>query len=280
MTIKIEVPAGDSLALNRLGEALVLLAADRMTPLHASQGKTEAELQAAFDRSMGLNSEGDAVDNTTGAQPGDRGGYAYTDEDDAGLHGGEHGDPSPEVALARTVTGAQIEGAVGDAMKKASQDDPTEVDTHGVPFNDKFCGKAAVPFYGSGKRKGQWKKRKGVSDEDYDSWYSGCGAAVLANEAAAEAKQDTPVDTAGAFGGTSAPAETAPANDVPTDCGTFMGWVAAQQAAGRLTQHQVSAVYAQLNLQVTSLFPPNTPDVIALNVANLYAVLSQQATQA
>lgn len=172
-----------------------------------------------------------------------------------------------------------------DEDAPAAGGDTSQVDTKGVPFNGDFCGKAKEPFYASGPRKGQWKKRKGVDDADYDAWYA---SAIPAPGATTQ--QEAPLDTSGAFGGT----DTAgafqqqtpqvqggtPSEAIPTDCGTFMGWVSAQQAAGRLTQQQVTDAYSQLGIEVTSLFPPNDANTIAGHVSQLHGLLSQLAAQA
>jgi len=157
------------------------------------------------------------------------------------------------------------------------QSDATDLDEKGVPFNAEFCGKAKDPFYGSGKRKGQWKKRKGVDDAVYDAWY----AQELSNAASpgdTTAAEPAPVDTAGAFGG--APTQQAPANaapqgePAPADCGSFMGWCSAKQAAGLLTQDDIGQAYAGANIQVTDLFPPNDEQTVAQHVATLFNVLA------
>ena len=77
---------------------------------------------------------------------------------------------------ADTTTSATTQTAAADSS-------PDGVDHNGVEKNAEFCGNAASPFYGSGKRKGQWKKRQGVADEAYDEWYAeeraGCALTVL-----------------------------------------------------------------------------------------------------
>lgn len=144
------------------------------------------------------------------------------------------------------------------------------VDCNGVTFNNEYCGKAAQPFYGSGKRKGQWKKRKGVDDAAYDAWY----AEVLGDELpSATATPPAEINTAAAFG--SAPAvQTAATSDVPLNCGTFMGWVSAKQAGGLITQAEVTQAYTALGLSVTSLFPPTPPEQVSAHIAELYKILN------
>lgn len=144
----------------------------------------------------------------------------------------------------------------------------SRVDENGVTFNVKFCGEAAIPFYASGKTKGQWKKLRGVAEEDYAAWYESARTAEPATTTTTQA--DEPVDTAGAFGGQGQATNGKP---IPKDCGEFMGWVSSQQAAGHLNQIDITDAYTTLNLQVTDLFPPNDPAKIEEHVRNLYAVL-------
>lgn len=140
------------------------------------------------------------------------------------------------------------------------------VDTKGVAFDANFCGQAKDPYYATGKRSGQWKKRKGVEDVDYDAWYESRlqpGAAQAA------------IDSAAAF--TSAPAPAEPECSAPTTAGEFMGWVSELQAAGRITQEHVNQAYATCGLGINALFPPNTEEQISNNIAQLYGALSHVA---
>lgn len=143
------------------------------------------------------------------------------------------------------------------------------VDEKGVPFNVEFCAEAAKPFYGSGKTKGQWKKKRGVTDAAYNDWYAAALAAVPATEPG-------PVDTAAAFS-----QQDQGAAPVPTDIGGLMAWVSEMQAAERLASDDINAVYAELGLTFPAdVFPSdvNTPDVIAPRIADLYCLLTQRAT--
>lgn len=139
------------------------------------------------------------------------------------------------------------------------------VDTKGVAFDANYCGQAKDPYYATGKRSGQWKKRKGVDDADYDAWY----ASQLGDSAPAPE-----VNTSAAFG---APAEQPETTAAPATTGEFMGWVSELQAAGRLTQEHVNQAYAANGLGINALFPPNTEEQIATNIAKLYEALSHVA---
>jgi len=113
------------------------------------------------------------------------------------------------------------------------------VDEKGVAFNAEYCAKAAKPFYGSGKRSGQWKKRQGVDEADYDAWYAGELAKVEPTET--EAPE---VDAAAAF-------KKAP--DAPKDFGEFMQWFSEQQAAGNYEAEHMEKACKELGLTTLDL---------------------------
>ncbi len=153
-----------------------------------------------------------------------------------------------------------------DKSKHVSGDD-TAADNNGVLKNDAFCSSAAKPFYASGARSGQWKKRQGVEDAAYDAWY----AAELAKvQSTTDTGSDSgTVDTAGAFGG----GDAAPAGNtetVPHDSGTLMAWVAERQTAGLTSQADVNTAWENCDLSMTDIFAPNPPEVIAENCARIY----------
>lgn len=148
-------------------------------------------------------------------------------------------------------------------------------DPNGVAFNVELCANAAKPFYASGKRTGQWKKRQGVEDDEYEGWY----ANELANltPAASDDGGESNINTADAFGGqgdTAAPA-------IPHDAGTLMAWVSEMQSAGRVTQEMVNAAYTQAGTAMTDIFegPGKTPDVIAGRVGEIHNILQGWAQQ-
>lgn len=142
-----------------------------------------------------------------------------------------------------------------------------KVDPKGVAFDAAYCSEAKIPFYASGKTKDQWKKKKGVTEEDYNEWYTSC----LANVApTGETKEDAPLDTSAAFSGQD---QQKTEVEVPKDCGAFMGWISGQQAANHLNQHDITDAYAKLGLQVTDLFPPNNPNQISARIYDLFKEL-------
>jgi hypothetical protein len=145
-----------------------------------------------------------------------------------------------------------------------------------VPFNPELCGKAAIPFYGSGKKKGQWKKRQGVSEDAYDEWYAEAllGARIEeepADTAATETTSDSNV-AANAFGNQQQ--QAAAGEDVPQDAGQLMKWVSEQQAAGNISQQQVTDAYTALQLPFDAVMNPAYP--VADNCAAIYNHLKGQ----
>lgn len=169
---------------------------------------------------------------------------------------------------------AQVAADEQEARDDALTDD-VPIDTNGVPKDDEFCGNAAIPFYSSGKRPGQWKKRQGVADAAYDAWYVEALAALPEADAFRGALADAAGDdiSDAAFGNTEAAgADTAPA--APTTAGEFMTWVAEQQTAGHFTAEEVLGAYATAGVAVVDLFPPNTVSDVAKRVAAVYAVLA------
>ena len=163
-------------------------------------------------------------------------------------------------------------GGGGAGGGGAGDETAVRKDTKGVIFDPEFCGEATEPFYGSGKRGGQWKKKRGaVTEEAYDEWYAAQVARIAAGN---DAGDDKPIDTSGAFGGGDDQLAGDPA---PEDCGAFMGWVSAKQAAGLLTQDDIGAAYSQAGVQVTDLFPPNDEATVKQNVAELYDILVVKA---
>lgn len=132
----------------------------------------------------------------------------------------------------------------------------TDVDTHGTPFNAEFCAKAASPFYGSGKKKGQWKKRQGVEETAYDAWYASAKPEPEHKEP--EHKPDLAANTFGA-------PQTA-GEDVPRDAGSLMKWVSEQQTAGNIAQQDVNAAFVSLQMPFDGLMNADA----AVNCEKMY----------
>lgn len=237
--IKIEFPADRPDIARALGSALLSLAGGSATIEYGVGIAKESDFKTAE-----IPSKNDEAEDAP--KPG-----SLFDEPSAGT-----AEVVNEVGMGQPTT--QPEGPPVDASK---------LDLNGVAFNGAYCGEAAEPFYTTGKMHGQWKKKRGVEQEDYDAWY----AAQLGDSAPAPE-----VNTSAAFG---APAEPVakPETSVPTTTGEFMGWVSELQAAGRLTQEHVNQAYAANGLGINALFPPNTKEQIAANIAKLYEALSHVA---
>lgn len=179
---------------------------------------------------------------------------------------------------AETTAGGAHTAGTPDAAPGATDQGNAPRDQKGVAFNVHYCGEAQDPFYSSGKRSGQWKKKRGVSDKDYDDWYAEELDALQGHNQAADedSHQPGPVNTAGAFGGGQTHQQNnAPA--APQDTGEFMGWVSEKQAGGLITQDDIQQAYNQAGVQVTDLFPPNDPQTIAGRIRQLYDLLAPKA---
>lgn len=154
-----------------------------------------------------------------------------------------------------------------DAVIDDANEGDIRVDLHGVPFDPAFCSAAKDPFYSSGKGAGQWKKRKGVGEPEYDVWY-----ANLKSATAPRFPADTPeVNTAAAFG--MAPA--AAADPAPTTPGALVVWASARQADGSLTAQQITDAYVTAGVALQELFIED--DQQPHRVAAVYNVLAAQA---
>lgn len=117
--------------------------------------------------------------------------------------------PEDQSTTLTTQAGHTSPGAVAKASGKS-------VDEKGVGYDPEYCADAAKPFYSSGARKGQWKKRGGKSgptEEAYDNWYADqlLGAKVEDTEQSDPEPKDAAVGLSQAFG----PAATDEWGDAP-----------------------------------------------------------------
>lgn len=150
-------------------------------------------------------------------------------------------------------------------------------DEKAVPFDAEFCGNAAKPFYETGPREGQWKKRKGVGDSYYDEWYAEEWVKV-APPASTVGTTDTEVekakiDVGAALGNQQA--TTQPQAEVPANGGELMQWVSEKQTAGLLTPADVQAAYTALGIDVPALFGAEG----GTHAPAIHAILVQKAGQ-
>ena len=187
------------------------------------------------------------------------------------------GDELPPGAVEQHVAKPAPEDVAREAAATEEQaaDDDVQVDEKGVTFNREFCSKAAIPFYGSGKKKGQWKKRQGVDEDAYDEWYA---EALLAANIVEEEPEDT-AQTETTSDGNIAASMFAASNTqtdeaTPQDAGQLMKWVSEQQAAGNITQQQVTDAYTALQLPFDAVMNPACP--VADNCAAIYNHLKRQ----
>lgn len=162
--------------------------------------------------------------------------------------------------------GEPVPNAPAKPDPEPEAEDDTPRDSKGVPFNDDYCGQAKDPFYSSGTYAGQWKRRRGVSEETYNKWYAGELAKLESGESASE--DEEPLNTAAAF----AQPAAEPAS-VPTDPGQLMTWVSEQQTAGRITDADLQAAYEQVGITVADLFTDDQ-ETVQRHVAALYEALN------
>jgi len=160
--------------------------------------------------------------------------------------------------------------------KKPSAKTETRADSKGVIFDGEYCANSAAPFYTAGPRKGQWKKRVGLPEQDYEDWYS--HQLGLEGGEAEESDEDfqseddhtpPPVDTSAAFKGV----KSAPSENTPKTTGEFMQWSAEMKANGAITEPQIQDAYRQVGVQIHDLFPPNSDDLVQSRIIALFNVI-------
>lgn len=244
--IKIEFPADRKDIALAIGKALTEIGQGAVTPAAAVDSVSESATPAAVPA--------EAETTTTAA----------VEEEQAATESPNADSTSQAATQEQKAAGAHAAG------------DSENVDEKGVPFNGEFCGKAAQPFYGSGKKKGQWKKRQGVDEAAYDDWYAEALAAVAAAEPGQEQATETTSDgniAASLFAASDAQHAAADEN-APQDAGQLMKWVSEQQAAGNITQQQVTDAYTALQLPFDAVMNPAYP--VADNCAAIYNHLKGQ----
>ena len=191
------------------------------------------------------------------------------------------GESGPE--LTATVETATAED-VGGVAQTAETDSPdlsasgARVDENGVAFNAAYCGEAAEPFYTTGKMRGQWKKKRGVDQDDYDAWYAAeqqkGGPTVEPEQPAVNAGSafGAPVNSAAAFGGQQQAPTPEAEDDIPADAGSLMVWVSEKQAARLITQEDVNAAWGAAGVaSPADLFGPNAAEAVAAVFQHLKA---------
>ena len=166
---------------------------------------------------------------------------------------------------------AHSNGVPADAPSVFGTNSPAtdgRLDHKGVVFDDAYCANAADPFYGTGKNAGQWKKKRGVDDVTYNTWYT----SQLGSDSAPD--EEEVVDTAAAFGGGAA---TQQAPTAPKDAGGLLTWASEKQTSGSLTVDDIQSCYAECGIAIGDLFPPTDPAAVAQHVTNLYNAMFAKA---
>jgi hypothetical protein len=270
MTIKIEFPAGDMAAARVFGEALSRLA--------NGGHRTDAEHLSAEADPLYFVNKGDSEANMAAdlAEEQNRPTVGEEAEVDAAFESGNVAAETFGNNTGNDSTAAQCATQEQKAAGAHAASDGGKVDEKGVAFNAEFCSKAAIPFYGSGKKKGQWKKRQGVDEGAYDDWYADELFSGKIEDSSQEQANETTSDSnvaANAFGNNTA-ANTQTDEATPQDAGQLMKWVSEQQAAGNITQQQVTDAYTALQLPFDAVMNPAYP--VADNCAAIYNHLKGQ----
>ncbi len=173
-----------------------------------------------------------------------------------------------------------------EPISSTPSENSVNADTLGVVFDGNFCGKAKDPFYTSGKRKGQWKKKKGVSDEDYDAWYQSqlepgvmaAGGMFNNGELLEEAsiQPETPQTSSASLLAASPTVQEQPSTG-PKDGGELMVWVSEQQAAGKLTQDELNSSWQANGVgSPADLFGPNAEQTVVAIYTYLSSLVAQK----
>jgi hypothetical protein len=248
--IKIEFPAGRSDIALAIGQALITIG---QTSARRSEVGMPAELGAGY-----AGWETKAAGDTRNAEDAAWAALAAGDTrnvEDAAAERAELYKYTAEPKAGETQTRGDSQGSyehVGETMEERREDE------NGVEFNAKYCGEAAIPFYASGKRKGQWKKRKSVEEGVYDDWYANCSEDIIATTAPKDEPEPNPEKAANAF--KKAPAATE--DDAPSTFPELMTWFADQQAAGNYEAEHLEKAFQALNITTLDLVQDTTGDKV------------------
>jgi hypothetical protein len=139
--INITFPSGDKRAASVFGTALLKYAGARSSE---PQAEPQAAMVAPYgDDPAPTNDELSGYDATVGAD-----------------------NIAADIATNEAAVLAFV--AQGDTTPDAD----APLDHNGVAKDPRYCGDWSDPFYPSGKHKGAWKKKRGVSESDYAAWYA------------------------------------------------------------------------------------------------------------
>ncbi len=267
MTIKIEFPAERTDIALALGQALTAI------------GHGKAPSQATATRHVHDEAQHQAA--PVHIEYGDPGAFAELDHEYVDTNTGEitqtSGPSSVEGDAGKSASNAAETGSLVGAKSSAPAGANTRLDEKGVPYNAEFCANAAKPFYGTGKLAGQWKKRQGVDQGEYNEWYESALAVVTSDtheeDQAADAAEETrdyaaEQRAACAFGAQTT--ETA-AHGAPANMGELMAWISERQAAGTMPPDAVASAFTTLGLPMDALLNPAGD--IPGNCAKVWAAL-------
>lgn len=158
MTIKIEIPADYPLLINAVGKALASYKGESpfgalgAGPAKASQDVSHEEKSVLPEEVVDRASDGS---NTTFDSPENVASAAATIEQ---------------------ITQAEVNAGNLPAMSAGHPQQDAEgkylTDYNGVMHIPAVCGVAEKPFYASGTNKGQWKRKGGVTEDEYNRVYA------------------------------------------------------------------------------------------------------------
>lgn len=297
MTIKIEIPSGNEYKplAAAIGEALVAFAnntalgalsvtsnthvtSDEKAAITETKKLVETVAEQEFS-TVTQTSEVDTASNQSSEEAGNV-------EASTTLSGESQETSQEQSTVAQGVDAAQ--GAPSGAADN--------LDEKGVGFNEQFCGKAAKPFYSSGKDEGQWKKRQGVDKADYDTWYENSLTQVAATETthvgdtssaftpSNQGDNVSPINTATAFNGRQNGEqiddgqnhqEAVAGGLTFADAGAFMQWLSEQQAAELVTAGDIDSAYRNTGNSMGDLFDPAKSANAIAQVYNFLANIAE-----
>lgn len=177
MTISINIPSDNKALAAAIGRALT----------EYGTGKTSADIKVTLDASEAVDHIQNAaasIEQITEAEV--YAGNLAEQEDTAGK--------SQEQSTVGQGAGA-AQGAPGTHPSKDPQTGKYVTDHKGVMHIPAVCGNAEKPFYASGPMKGQWKRKVGVTEENYNTVYQNALNQVTGGQSpAADAGNQTQVD--------------------------------------------------------------------------------------
>ncbi len=290
MTIKIEIPSDNKPLAVAIGAALVAFANNEALgalTVTSDTIVTAEEKSALTPKPSALTVMEQASSTVT--QTSEAATVSNQSSEVKTTTGESAGQSQEQSTVEQGVDAAQDATVVNNVVvgsEITAANDPNKLDEKGVGFNTQFCGNAAKPFYGSGKTKGQWKRRQGVDQADYDAWYAASLAATSGQDqqidttSAFQSDNVQQINTASAFNGEQV---NDGQNHQPqqqggltfADAGAFMQWLSEQQAAELITAADIDSAYTATQSSMDDLFDPAKSANAIAAVYNFLANIAQ-----